>query len=702
MFKNKFLQKKIQEILYPQKTHKEFTEKEYLEDMKTGLFDDRFNLGIIESDKGLEWNMIDFFEQPHALFLGKTGSGKSASASFSLLTWFLANSHKTEVMLVDLAKGASDYNNFKKYDNVHFIIDQDPEKFFRAIHLLHKEALARSKKISDEGFSDLRDYEKKTGKKMTRYLLFMEEFHKVMTSLEFSSNFRKMHTPAQKFLELIRVGRSIGIWMVACTQRGTQDDIPTTIKSQFVNLNIFQVTPGESMYTIGDNKAAFIPKDYKSRGYSDEGKAIQFPYIPPDNQGVLLKKLYRPVKTESLTLDSKTIKSFIEDGTGDLYKSTSIVELCEAIEHYVPEKVIEELHRRWGHDIEFMGSKKNPFGLSMVIQDKLNRRVAISVRAESGQKLTGKHIENLRKGMLKHKCVSGIIYTAQNSITASLYKSADTKKDNYRLNIDILDHEDLVIKANLVENEGDEAEFNPVEMASDSKESAASNSQEPFDPPELVDDSFVMPNLEDFIIEDKSPEKIEEPSVDYSSLESSGEREVRPKSYFELPASSSPILLYRNLYTDSGEIYRTLFYIVIDKNIAHRYYIDRKILGDFNYEQLLELKVQSTSEWNNKEETLLHEEYILKIRDYLKNFEVLNFPGTVFCWEKDENFITQILENTKGLHKIPKTFEEGIFDITDENYTKAQYMEISKDIRAKNVNIYKEIDEDFQIWRQLF
>ena len=66
------------------------------------------------------------------------------------------------------------------------------------------------------------------------------------------------------------------------------------------------------------------------------------------------------------------------------------------------------------------------------------------------------------------------------------------------------------------------------------------------------------------------------------------------------------------------------------------------------------------------------------------------------------NFITQILENTKGLHKIPKTFEEGIFDITDENYTKAQYMEISKDIRAKNVNIYKEIDEDFQIWRQLF
>lgn len=459
-------------IFLPKSVPKEFTFNRYMEELSSGRYRDLFVFGVLENSSSLL--AVNQRLSANALYVGSMGSGKSKAAVFSLLTWMFSNADQSLLFIVDPMKGANDYaalfdkdsKNRPLYKQVYEILSSE-QGVIRLVDLLYDEAMARREKFNEVQAESFEDYEKKTGKKVARIITLMEEFHAIPYAImNFYPDFKTELTTANKFHTLMRIGRSYGIWFVACTQKSTKSDIPPEMAPNFVNKNVFRVNRGEATYLLGDTKAAEITPDQKGRCITEYG-AAQFPIFDPDTEKKLLKKFMKPLNAECFYLTNDIILDVLSGkSTKDQYKHKKLTDLIKGVESYNAELVVTLLHEKQGHRVEPLDSKIDNFGISHIVHWNNDIKVAVMTRCQANaKKITGKHIGRLKKAMDINECTHGIIYTSSTDLPNSLYKVAN------ELGIEVVDHEDMYKAAYKVESEGEKAGLTPDQLADDSKES---------------------------------------------------------------------------------------------------------------------------------------------------------------------------------------------------------------------------------------
>lgn len=462
----------LEKIFLPPIISEEFNVDRYIRDLEEGKFDDEFNLGILEQDSG-KWLLKDFEKSPNVVYIGAMGSGKSESAKFTLITWMLANSHKTQLFIVDTLKDAGDYKDlFEKDNNGKNIYPQvfevlnSTEKVQRLLDLIWDEYEDRTKLFKTINANKLSEFEKKTGRTINRCIVLFEEFHNIFQVLDFKQNYKNDNTPANKLWKLLKVGRSAGIWFIGCSQKGTSSDIAPEVIQNFLNKQIFKVSPTESSYLVGSSEASRILDTEKGRCLSEHG-FIQFPYIKNEKDiRRLLKTFVRPLKGEFAFLNPKIIEDVINGNSLiDFYRNKKLDELMRSIESFDAKTVVTVLHQRLDHEVEEL-ELANSLGVSHIVTMSKDVKIAVMTRAATGQnKIGAKHVLNLIKAMNNYECNRGIIYTSAGSIVKGLY---DLAKENH---IEIVDHEDMINMAIRMERDGENMKFDPTRLADDSKES---------------------------------------------------------------------------------------------------------------------------------------------------------------------------------------------------------------------------------------
>lgn len=436
----------LYDIFFPKTQGQDFTSERFIREMESGMFRDVFNLGVNDRNGG-EWLLKDFSKEPNALYVGAMGSGKSVSASFTTSVWFAANSDQTIMFIIDPMKGANDYialfpdHPNQKYSQIYPIISDggiDPaEGIRRVIDLIHSEAMARMELFNKHKATSIRDYESKTGNKMARIVVLFEEFHSIPYAImEFDKDYKTKNTIANKFHVLMRIGRTMGCWFIAASQKSTKSDIPSEIVPNFTQKQIFKVSQGEANYVLGDSRPSQLNSSQKGRCYTDFG-AVQFPYVTVDDQKKLIDKYYRPLEAECAYMTPELVKSYLSGKSSkELYKLKKLSEMAEALGSFDGELILQIMSEKLGCQWEELDSKTDSFGICGIMTMPAGDRRAVVYKADS--KISGKDINLLAVGCNEYQCDSGLIFCLGERLSSSLYKSSLNN------GIKLFDHEDII------------------------------------------------------------------------------------------------------------------------------------------------------------------------------------------------------------------------------------------------------------------
>jgi hypothetical protein len=291
----------------------------YIEALESGLFKDKLFYGISQKRRGFA--LLNPFTDPGALYVGKMGSGKSIGMKTTLFTHLLANSENTLYLLYDDLKSMSDYKIFfPLINNVAYAIN-DKDKIIPVIEMLYAEVMERKKVFTANGNSNgVLEFEKFMKSKdssfpgIARIILCIEEFHSVTNNekIKFAYKSEVEGTVAFKLRELMKIGRSYGVTLLAATQKATGDDFPSTLKSGISMMNAFKVSnAGDVSYMGGDlGLAADLPANTPGRclGNNDFGE-IQYPWIPDNIGQMLINDYVKPLTAKMYKFQLKDFQT---------------------------------------------------------------------------------------------------------------------------------------------------------------------------------------------------------------------------------------------------------------------------------------------------------------------------------------------------------------------------------------------------------
>lgn len=751
----------LNKIFLPRFQSTEINMDKYLSDLHSGAFNDKFNLGISAQSKNFV--LKDFFNEPNALFVGTMGSGKSVSARFSLVTWMLANSHKTEMFFIDVVKGAQDYKALFKYPQVHEVTTGG-DGVIKVLDLMFDEALSRNTLFKKEGAANLTAYEKKTGKTMTRYVVVMEEFHAIpFAVLNFDKEFKIEGTPAQKFHTLMRIGRSIGIWFVACSQRSLSSDVPKEMVANFTQKQIFRVSKGESNYVLGNDSAATLRTTQAGRCFTEAGE-VQFPFMQEASIERLLAKYMKPLDSESAQLIPSVIKDYLEGrSTKELYRHKKMADLVRSFENLQGELITSMILEALNFKVEEVDSSMDENGISHIIT-KNGRRTAVMVKNQ--KKITGKHLNRLISGIINHKCSYGLMITAAEGFSGPIYKTA---KSNM---IELLDKEDLISWAVKIDNtkNKEELDIDVDRLANDFKEDGTYQGQKGDDDddfiedeslfeklvqedatnkqdevavlhgiPEnknLVDELFqldidnvidkalenrpelrqdVQPDdrstdLADLLYSENEPSENDDKSDEQKGIHESlqlytpnldGAKKIKRPTLnmsFNMSPESNPSFLIHCLRNEEQEVYRVLMYVILENKIKHRFFIDKKVKGEFAFLDKKKLGITDTSEWNSQPIVASEEDFKNMINKYLENFNVCENKVYTMCWDKDISFYNYyIAPNTTKLRDTPTNLNTYLKEIFGSDQSREELIQ-ALNLKIDKTDLFEQIEYDFQLW----
>jgi hypothetical protein len=732
----------LEKVFLPKTKKNNFDVNRFVYDLDHNLFRNKVNLGICAADGG-SWLLKDFTKEPNALFVGVMGSGKSVAARYTMLTWLLANSDQTILFIIDTIKGAQDYRYFFDLPQVYPVVGSD-EGVHRVLDLVFDEAMARKNLFNSVGVENINAYEEKTGKKMAKCFVLMEEFHAIpFAILNFDKDYKIDGTSANKFHTLMRIGRSFGIWFVACTQRSLSSDVPKEMVANFTQKQIFKVSKGESQYVLGSDVAANLRSDQQGRCYTDFGE-VQFPLVDETSIKLLLDKYIKPLTADCAQLTPTMIKDYISGkSTKELYKHKNYATLARNFENVDSDVLVSLMMESFGFKVTDLDKNLDENNVAMIIE-KNGQRTAVMIRPES--KISAKHIQKLENAIIKHTCTKGIMFTAAAGFANNVYKMAKEKS------IELVDKEDLINLALRIENTKNMEELFDIqadELASEEKENGTYNGQKTDDIDDFIEedpfDKLGVTNndVQPFTDEGKNIEienkKIEDliEDLDVDSIISEGTSQIKEKflskeddlvkekedlvddSFMnggsvlnlkklkrptlaisvKLFPENNPTLLVHCLKNDNNEVFRVLFYILLDNKIKHRYYIDKKVAGEFSYIQKRKLGVENVAEWNNEPFVLNEIDFTQTVKRYLENFSPCENQAYIMCWQKDLDFVKKyLIENSNNLVENPTIYEKYFTDMhMMENGQSRDSFIASLGLKVDKTDLFEDIDLDYQI-----
>lgn len=252
----------------------------------------------------------------HVLIEGSTGAGKSVFLH-TLITSAIINYAPDELQLylMDYKDGV-EFKIYSDYDlpSLRLISVQSERMFglkvFQALVQEMEERLNMFKNIlPNDSVPNISSYRSKTGKKIPRKLLIIDEYERlIMEDDEISkecTNFLRL---------LVKQGRAAGIHVILATQTF---NLPEDIKSQMCVRFAFQ---GSNNILNSDNTGVSQLKDgpegqavfNDGKGHKDYNKIFQVAYIE-NEQHMLLRELEDTKNHCGITEDAKILYTNIED-----------------------------------------------------------------------------------------------------------------------------------------------------------------------------------------------------------------------------------------------------------------------------------------------------------------------------------------------------------------------------------------------------
>lgn len=704
-------------LFLPPEDKKVFNAEAYLHDLNQGKFRGEFNLGICGMERG-SWVLKNFEGTPNGLFVGAMGSGKSSACVFTVLTWMLANADQTILFIVDIVKGAQDYKLFFDLPQT-YLVDSDVATI-RTLDLAFDEVEARNKKFKEVGAKSVSDYENITGKKMSRILIVIEEFHAVNVMMQFDREFKNEGTPAYKFYQLMRIGRSMGVWFLVCSQRSLSSDIPKEVVGNFTQKQIFQVTKGEASYVFGDDRPSKIPSSLKGRCYNTEVGEVQFPKISDGDMSRLLKNYIKENDSECAYLNEKIIIDYLKGKSNkEIYRHKKFIDLVNQLKTVDADIVIEMMHEEMGYEI--IKIEDNSERIAHIIigktQNGTKERVAVMVKNDIS-KMSEKYLRQLLNGMMKFKCDRGIVYTTAATPPKGIYNFA---KLNFIEIVDFEDAKELAQKIDYKKANGTDEDFEVDKLAKDEKEDGSYQSEhhiedEDADSDEIIDEifpddeEFDLPEIseldmsdekekEDIIKEDNNKVDLYREITEHPSLDSiKNYKRPQVSRDIKLNKEDSVSVLIHCMKNESNEVYRVLIYTLVDNKVKHKYFFDRKVSGRFDLIQKRNLRVNDVDDWNNHPLVFNEEDFKTQIDSYLKNFDELETPIYAICWKNDVEFVKDyFLSKSIKFLDTPTIMDERIIDIFMVESSREELIE-SLRLKITGERFFEEIEKDFSLW----
>ena len=204
--------------------------------------------------------LIDINKNPHNLFCGMTGTGKT-TALFMTITNLLANKdNKFELWFAQIVNRETSL--FKDCKNVKMMansLEETKVMLERLIGIADRRALTYEK----ANCRNIAQYNKYNARKHNRIYLILEEFSFFRSSDNDKKEIKELKQDCEDYINRIcKAGRSVGIHLLSVLQRPTVANIDTTIRSQLSVLT-FKLKSGN------DSKIAVGTEDAKDLGFRE-------------------------------------------------------------------------------------------------------------------------------------------------------------------------------------------------------------------------------------------------------------------------------------------------------------------------------------------------------------------------------------------------------------------------------------------------
>ena len=245
---------------------------------------------------------------PNFLVAGTSGAGKSTLVK-SILCQLLENYTHKELNLIYMDnKGGLESNFFKNVDHLTYRT-KNPHQTIDTLLSLKTEMFRRMELLENHGVSNIVNYNKKVteNEKLPFILAVIDELFSFMTLPKSSRNEDEIYTQSIAYStmgEIASMCRAVGIHLMFCTQRPTNDVIPTFITCNCgLRIGLKTSTEQESRNIIEQNGLELIESDSIGSGIIKAGETTkcQSFYLTDDMGLDICKKHFGATKKEVKT-----------------------------------------------------------------------------------------------------------------------------------------------------------------------------------------------------------------------------------------------------------------------------------------------------------------------------------------------------------------------------------------------------------------
>jgi hypothetical protein len=183
-------------------------------------------------------------------------------------------------------------------------------------------------------------------------------------------------------------------------------------------------------------------------------------------------------------------------------------------------------------------------------------------------------------------------------------------------------------------------------------------------------------------------------------------KRVPVRGSFFLKSDDSPEILLQAQKNASGDVYRVLMYVILNKNTHHKYFLDRQVQGEFDIKDRARLSILNTKEWNEQKDEVNNRvvmdagSFEKEMLAYLENFKQYEL-GMVkaICWAEDADFFRPILAKCRHMDPNPTIFEEmaSVYGVDGNRDVLLAQNKLS----IKRQDLWTPIEIDLQIWKYL-
>lgn len=232
-------------------------------------------------------NQINISDHISNVFIaGNAGSGKSNVAVMISSMFLMANSINTKLNVIDVNKGALDYQFLKKYNQVDLFTDEHSSTEF--LNKIKLEINDRIKKMRFMHCSNLKELELKTNIIITRHVIVVEESHSCLNELMTENDWQPD----------LRRAQAAGIYFIVVTQKASI--WPASFWRRMFDVKFsFKQNNMETMALLGDYDLNWREFSY----FTERLNLTIMPYINRCDLENLLDANVKPLTSKSFVLD---------------------------------------------------------------------------------------------------------------------------------------------------------------------------------------------------------------------------------------------------------------------------------------------------------------------------------------------------------------------------------------------------------------